>query len=111
MNTTIRLFKKSSLSHQFHRHYIRRAPAPSPKEVTELLAKYASSPHRPLNLSALLSFGRPLTPSSVLASVSYALEEIPRRLATRVQSLEALPFIVGTNPCVQCGHSSVQVAS
>ncbi|KAJ4480418.1 P-loop containing nucleoside triphosphate hydrolase protein [Lentinula edodes] len=72
----------------------------TPKEVTELLAKYASSPHRPLNLSALLSFGRPLTPSSVLASVSYALEEIPRRLATRVQSLEALPFIVGTNPYV-----------
>ncbi|KAJ3737435.1 P-loop containing nucleoside triphosphate hydrolase protein [Lentinula guzmanii] len=72
----------------------------TPREVTELLAKYASSPHRPLNLSALLSFGRPLTPSSVLASVSYALEEIPRRLATRVQSLEALPFIVGTNPYI-----------
>ncbi|KAJ3854831.1 hypothetical protein EV368DRAFT_35981 [Lentinula lateritia] len=100
MKTTIRLLKKSSSSPRFHRHYIRRAPAPSPKEVTELLAKYASSPHRPLNLSALLSFGRPLTPSSVLASVSYALEEIPRRLATRVQSLEALPFIVGTNPYI-----------
>ncbi|KAJ3761838.1 P-loop containing nucleoside triphosphate hydrolase protein [Lentinula raphanica] len=72
----------------------------TPREFTELLAKYASSPHRPLNLSALLSFGRPLTPTSVLASVSYALEEIPRRLATRVQSLEALPFIVGTNPYI-----------
>lgn len=84
---------------QPYRQYVQRAPAPSPREVTELLGSYASSPHRPLNLSALLSFGRPLTPDSVLASVSYALEEIPKRLATRVQSLEALPFIVGTNPC------------
>ncbi|KAJ3773732.1 hypothetical protein FB446DRAFT_641134, partial [Lentinula raphanica] len=94
------LLKKSILSPKCSRQYIRRAPAPSPREFTELLAKYASSPHRPLNLSALLSFGRPLTPTSVLASVSYALEEIPRRLATRVQSLEALPFIVGTNPYI-----------
>lgn len=82
------------------RHYYRRAPKPTSAEVTELLSKYASSPPRPLNLSALLSFGRPVTPDSVLASVSYALSEIPRRLATRVRSLEALPFIVGMNPYV-----------
>src|ERR1700691_5391882 len=30
----------------------------------------------------------------------YALHEIPRRVATRVRHLEALPFIVGTNPYV-----------
>jgi len=47
-----------------------------------------------------LSFGRPVTPESILSSVSYALSEIPRRLATRVRSLEALPFIVGTNPYI-----------
>ncbi|THU79992.1 alpha-ketoacid dehydrogenase kinase [Dendrothele bispora CBS 962.96] len=86
----------------FHHRYIapRRAPAGNPRQVTELLDKHASSPPRPLNLSALLSFGRPLTPESLLASVSYALEEIPKRLATRVRSIEALPFIVGTNPYV-----------
>ncbi|THU89948.1 alpha-ketoacid dehydrogenase kinase [Dendrothele bispora CBS 962.96] len=78
----------------------RRAPAANTRQVTELLDKHASSPPRPLNLSALLSFGRPLTPESLLASVSYALEEIPKRLATRVRSIEALPFIVGTNPYV-----------
>jgi len=50
-----------------------------------------------MNLSQLLSFGRPVTPDSVLASVSYTLTELPRRLASRVRSLEALPFIVGTN--------------
>ncbi|KAE9407000.1 AAA-domain-containing protein [Gymnopus androsaceus JB14] len=100
MNRKTRLFRESFSLIQPHRNYVRRAPAPSPREVTELLGSYASSPHRPLNLSALLSFGRPLTPDSVLASVAYALEEIPRRLSTRVQSLEALPFIVGTNPYV-----------
>lgn len=32
--------------------------------------------------------------------MQYVLREIPRRLATRVRHLEALPFIVGTNPYV-----------
>lgn len=81
--------------------YYRRAPQPPPIEVAELLSKYASiTPSRQLNLSTLLSFGRPLTSESVLDSVTYTLSEIPRRLATRVRSLEALPFIVGTNPYI-----------
>lgn len=80
--------------------YYRRAPQPTSAEVAQLLSKYVTSPPRPINLSKLLSFGRPLTNESVLDSVSYALAEIPRRLATRVRSLEALPFIVGTNPFI-----------
>ncbi|GLB35191.1 putative 26S proteasome subunit P45 [Lyophyllum shimeji] len=81
--------------------YYRAAPHPPSLEVSELLSKYASiTSARPLNLYTLLSFARPLTPESVLASVNYALTEIPRRLALRVRSLEALPFIVGTNPYV-----------
>jgi len=70
------------------------------KTADNLLSQYASHPPRPLNLSTLLSFGRPLTQQSILRSASYALSEIPRRLATRVRALEALPFIVGTNPFV-----------
>ncbi|KAJ7470445.1 atypical/PDHK/BCKDK protein kinase [Mycena latifolia] len=69
-------------------------------ELTQLLQRYASSPPRPLDLASLLSYGRPVTPTLVLASVTYALAEIPRRLAMRVRSLESLPFIVGTNPYV-----------
>lgn len=65
-----------------------------------MLAAYASSQSRPINLSQLLSFGRPLQPASVLQSVQYVLAEIPRRLAHRVQTIEGLPFIVGTNPYV-----------
>lgn len=82
--------------------YHRQAPEPPSLELSELLSKSVSiTPARHLNLSTLLSHGRhPLTPQSVLASVEYAFAEIPRRLATRIRSLEALPFIVGTNPYV-----------
>jgi 26S proteasome regulatory subunit T1 len=80
----------------FHRH----APEPSSPQVTQLLGKHASQPPHPLPLSSLLSFGHPLTPESVLSSFSYVLSELPVRLASRVRSLEALPFIVGTNPYV-----------
>ncbi|KAF7295188.1 Protein-serine/threonine kinase [Mycena indigotica] len=68
---------------------------------TEILQRYAQSPPTvSLNLASLLSFGRPATSSSVLSSVAIALEEIPRRLAMRVHSLQSLPFIVGTNPYI-----------
>ena len=80
--------------------YHRRAPKLSSSEVTDLLARYNVTPSSPLNLAQLLSFGHPVTPDSLLSSVSYALSELPRRLAIRVRSLEALPFIVGTNPHV-----------
>ncbi|TFK25015.1 26S proteasome subunit P45 [Coprinopsis marcescibilis] len=82
------------------RLYSHKAPQPSHCEVTDLLSQYALTTPRPLNLSQLLSFGRPVTPDSVLSSVSYVLYELPRRLATRVRYLESLPFIVGTNPYV-----------
>ncbi|KAJ7596565.1 atypical/PDHK/BCKDK protein kinase [Mycena floridula] len=83
-----------------HSSYQRRSPAPISPELGQILEKYATAPPRPLNLGTLISFGQPLTSNSVLDSVSYALAEIPRRLATRVRSLEGLPFIVGTNPYV-----------
>lgn len=69
-------------------------------EVSDLLSRYSNVAPRPINLSQLLSFGRPVTSDSVLASVSYTLAELPRRLATRVRNLEALPYIVGTNPYI-----------
>ncbi|KAI0003303.1 hypothetical protein BJV74DRAFT_793548 [Russula compacta] len=77
-----------------------RTPEPAPPEVAHLLTTYAQHTPRPLTLGTLLATGRPLTAESVLTSVSYAQAEIPRRLATRIRSLEALPFIVGTNPYI-----------
>jgi len=75
-------------------------PPEQSREVAELLNSYDSTPPLPLNLAQLLSYGHPLTPDSVLSSVTYTLSDLPRRMATRVRSLEGLPFIVGTNPYV-----------
>lgn len=63
-----------------------------------LVEDYLTRPSQCLRLSTLVSFGQPATEQSVLDSVNYVLSEIPRRLATRVRSMENLPFIVGTNP-------------
>ncbi|KAH9001685.1 hypothetical protein EDB92DRAFT_2051180 [Lactarius akahatsu] len=75
-----------------------RTPEPAPPEIAHLVATYAQHQPRPLTLGTLLATGRPLTAESIQTSVSYAQAEIPRRLATRIRSLEGLPFIVGTNP-------------
>lgn len=85
---------------QRRRYHARRAPLPPSTESARLLDSFASHPPLPLTLSALVSFGNPLTPASVLRSVTYVLSEIPRRMARRVRALEGLPFIVGTNPYV-----------
>lgn len=63
-----------------------------------LVEDYLTRPSQRLRLSTLVSFGQPATEQSVLDSVNYVLSEIPRRLATRVRSMENLPFIVGMNP-------------
>ncbi|PBK96458.1 P-loop containing nucleoside triphosphate hydrolase protein [Armillaria gallica] len=78
-----------------------RAPPASSAEISQLLDRYdAASPPPPLNLSQLISFGRPLTSASVLQSSQFVLSKIPRGLAFRIHSLETLPFIVGTNPFI-----------
>ncbi|THG99044.1 hypothetical protein EW026_g3241 [Hermanssonia centrifuga] len=87
---------------KFHVGEIRNplANSPSPTEIAPLLDEYAKHPPRPLTLSTLLSFGRPLTPESVLNSVGYVLSEVPRMFGWRVRALEELPFIVGMNPFI-----------
>jgi hypothetical protein len=97
-----RILPRSVLVRRVHRRYsvYSRTPEPAPPEVAHLLATYAQHTPRPLTLGTLLATGHPLTPESVLTSVSYAQAEIPRRLATRIRSLESLPFIVGTNPYI-----------
>lgn len=74
--------------------------SPTPAEIAPLLDEYARHSPRPLTLSTLLSFGRPVTPESVLTSVEYVLSEVPRMFGWRVRALEELPFIVGMNPFI-----------
>ena len=66
--------------------------------IEHLVEDYLTRPSQRLRLSTLVSFGQPVTEQSVLDSVNHVLSEIPRRLATRVRSMENLPFIVGMNP-------------
>ncbi|KAF8558423.1 alpha-ketoacid dehydrogenase kinase [Imleria badia] len=80
--------------------HVRHAPDPPSAQTSQLLASYAAHPPHPLTLNSLVAFGQPLTPESILRSVSFVLSEIPRRLARRARALETLPFIVGTNPYV-----------
>ncbi|KAI6019718.1 branched-chain alpha-ketoacid dehydrogenase kinase [Pisolithus orientalis] len=87
----------------FHRrrcrgYHVRYALEPQDVEISRLLTTYAAHPPHPITLSSLVAFGQPLTPKSLLQSVSYVLSEIPRRLARRARALQTLPFIVGTNP-------------
>jgi hypothetical protein len=82
-----------------------RTPKPTSDEFQSLLSLYAKKPPRPVPLSRLLSFANPLTKESVLASASYALSEMPRRLYQRVRAFdEKIPFIVGTNPFIARTH-------
>lgn len=69
-------------------------------ELDNLLDRYAEQELKRTNLATLLSFGRPLSESSLLLSAAYALSEIPLRLVRRVRAFEKLPFIVGTNPFI-----------
>ncbi|KAI9569107.1 atypical/PDHK/BCKDK protein kinase [Boletus coccyginus] len=80
--------------------HVRSAHEPPSAQTSQLLASYAAHPPHPLTLNSLVALGQPLTPESVLNSVSFVLSEIPRRLARRARALETLPFIVGTNPYV-----------
>lgn len=88
---------------RFSRTFVRKFSSSTvvPQLQTEqLVEQYLARPTHRLKLSSLVSLGRPLTSESLLSSVDYAFEEIPRRLATRVRSLENLPFIVGMNPFI-----------
>ncbi|TFK93192.1 alpha-ketoacid dehydrogenase kinase [Polyporus arcularius HHB13444] len=84
----------------FHSQQLSTENGLPPAELSRLIEEHAKQPPLPLTLSKLLSFARPLTPESVLESVRYVTTEIPRMLAMRALSLEALPFIVGMNPFI-----------
>ncbi|KAG8877324.1 26S proteasome regulatory subunit 7 [Tulasnella sp. 332] len=88
--------------------YTRRTPPPPPAEVASLLQGYHGQPPHSVPLAQVVSFGEDLSPESVVASAHFVLSEIPRRLAQRVQSLDNLPFIVGTNPFIGRIHELYQ---
>ncbi|CAG8920165.1 unnamed protein product [Penicillium salamii] len=65
------------------------------------VAQLAASPRRPLTLTDLLKHGRPpLDEEALLASANFTLSLLPARLASRIQALRNLPYIVVSNPHV-----------
>ncbi|PYI08457.1 alpha-ketoacid dehydrogenase kinase [Aspergillus sclerotiicarbonarius CBS 121057] len=65
------------------------------------VARLAASRRRPLTLADLLKHGRPpLCKDDLLASANFTLSLLPARLASRIEALRNLPFIVVSNPHV-----------
>ncbi|CAI4216912.1 unnamed protein product [Parascedosporium putredinis] len=76
-----------------------RSP-PTPRPVTDHeIAALARHELHPLSLADLISHGRPpLSESALLSSANFTLSLIPVRLASRIQALRNLPYIVVSNP-------------
>ncbi|KAJ5733849.1 hypothetical protein N7493_002635 [Penicillium malachiteum] len=63
------------------------------------VARLAATPRRSLTLADLLQHGRPpLSKEALLASANFTLSLLPARLASRIQALRNLPFIIVSNP-------------
>ncbi|KAL4941293.1 hypothetical protein BDV06DRAFT_223251 [Aspergillus oleicola] len=74
---------------------------PLASRANDDVARLAASRRRPLTLADLLKHGRPpLSKDALLASANFTLSLLPARLASRIEALRNLPFIVVANPHV-----------
>ncbi|KAL2861104.1 putative thiamine pyrophosphate enzyme [Aspergillus lucknowensis] len=77
------------------------AQSPPTPRANDEVARLAASRRRPLTLADLLKHGRPpLSKDALLASANFTLSLLPARLASRIEALRNLPFIVVANPHV-----------
>lgn len=71
------------------------------------IQRLAAKPLHPLTLADLCKHGHPpLSTRDLLNSANFTLEILPSRLAHRIQSLRALPYIVVANPNVSKIHEN-----
>ncbi|KJX92712.1 mitochondrial pyruvate dehydrogenase kinase like protein [Zymoseptoria brevis] len=96
---------------QAHRPLLPSRPHSRSIETTTVtsadIARLAAAPLHPLTLADLCKHGRsPLSESALLNSANFTLDILPARLAHRIQSLRALPYIVVANPNVSRIHSN-----
>jgi len=71
------------------------------------IARLAAKPLHPLTLADLCKHGRPpLSAEQLFNSANFTLSILPSRLAHRIQSLRALPYIVVANPHVHKIHGN-----
>eukprot|EP01135_Chromosphaera_perkinsii_P004562 Nk52_evm32s288 gene=Nk52_evmTU32s288 len=69
------------------------------------IEEYASKPFHSISIGELIKQGENLDESKLIKSSRFIHEELPIRLALRIQELRQLPFIVGCNPHVRTVHS------
>lgn len=71
------------------------------------IQRLAAKPLHPLTLADLCKHGRPpLSTQALFNSANFTLQILPSRLAHRIQSLRALPYIVVANPNVSKIHGN-----
>lgn len=71
------------------------------------IQRLAARPLHPLTLADLCKHGHPpLSTQALLNSANFTLQILPSRLAHRIQSLRALPYIVVANPNVSKIHGN-----
>ncbi|CAD6912413.1 unnamed protein product [Tilletia controversa] len=68
--------------------------------LNRVLEEYASKPATPISLRQLIFFGKGLARDKdrILQSAEWVRKELPIRLAHRLRDLQALPFVVMSNP-------------
>ncbi|CAI7564396.1 hypothetical protein N7533_005610 [Penicillium manginii] len=100
------LLRPSSTSRPAHNWSLHRSGSDAARDE---VAQLASSPRRRLTLADLLRQGRPpLSKEALLASANFTLSLLPARLASRIQALRNLPFIVVSNPHVSKIYNNYQ---
>merc|ERR1712093_13397 len=55
---------------------------------------YAKKTVHPITVKELMDFGRTMSESKLLRSARFVQDELPLRLARRLQSMQSLPYIV-----------------
>ncbi|KAF9890770.1 hypothetical protein FE257_005639 [Aspergillus nanangensis] len=95
------------LSSSLHHNVETPSQHPFAYGANDEVARLAASRRRPLTLADLLKHGRPpLSKDTLLASANYTLSLLPARLASRIEALRNLPFIVVSNPHVSKIYSN-----
>lgn len=66
------------------------------------LDSYFSQDPTPLTLRQLLFYERHCNTERLLKSANYVRTELPIRIAHRIREFQKLPYILGTNPHIEC---------
>ncbi|CAO3667360.1 unnamed protein product [Rhizopus stolonifer] len=70
--------------------------------MNKILDNYLNQSPTPLTLRQLMFYERHCNTKRLLKSANYVRKELPIRIAHRIREFQKLPYILGTNPHIQC---------